>query len=97
MVLITEHGADLHDSQDHRRAAFIEASLRELAGAIADGAGVRGYLHWSLMDNYEWFRGYEGCFGLLAVDRATQRRSIRPSAALLGTIARTNAVTGGRR
>jgi beta-glucosidase len=49
------------------------------------------------MDNYEWFRGYEGCFGLLAVDRVTQRRSIRPSAALLGTIARINAVTGGRR
>jgi beta-glucosidase len=90
---VTEHGADLDDSQDHRRVAFIEASLRELASTIADGVDVRGYLHWSLMDNWEWFKGYEGCFGLLAVDRATQRRSIRPSAALLGGIARANGVT----
>ena len=71
-VLITEHGADLDDSQDDRRAAFIEESLRELASAIADGVDVRGYLHWSLMDNYEWSKGYEGHFGLLGVDRATQ-------------------------
>ena len=91
-VLVTEHGADLDDSQDHRRAAFIEASLRELASAIADGVDVRGYLHWSLMDNWEWFKGYEGCFGLLGVDRTTQRRSIRPSATVLGAIARANLV-----
>jgi beta-glucosidase len=91
-VLITEHGADLDDDQDHRRAAFIEASLRRLAAAIAEGLDVRGYLHWSLMDNFEWFRAYEGHFGLLGVDRTTQRRWVRPSGALLGRIARTNAV-----
>ena len=44
------------------------------------------------MDNWEWFKGYQGCFGLLGNDRTTQRRSIRPSAALLGSIARANAV-----
>lgn len=91
-VLVTEHGADLDDSQDHRRVAFIEESLRELAATIADGVDVLGYLHWSLMDNWEWFKGYVGCFGLLGNDRSTQRRSIRPSAALLGGIARANAV-----
>ncbi|MBO0815954.1 MAG: family 1 glycosylhydrolase, partial [Actinobacteria bacterium] len=86
-------GADLGDSQDHRRAAFIEASLRELSSAITGGADVRGYLHWSLLDNYEWFNGYRGHLGLLGVDRATQRRTVRPSAVLLGRIARANAVT----
>jgi beta-glucosidase len=89
-VLVTEHGADLDDDQDHRRAAFIESSLRELAVAVSDGLDVRGYLHWSLMDNYEWFNGYHGHFGLLGVDRATPRRWIRPSAAALAGIARTN-------
>jgi acetyl esterase len=51
---------------------------------------LRGYLHWSLMDNWERFKGDVGCFGLLGVDRATQQRWIRPSAALLGGIARAN-------
>jgi hypothetical protein len=82
-------------SQDHRRVAFVEASLRELAAAITDGVDVRGYLHWSLMDNYEWFRGYEGCFGLLGVDRATQRGWIRRSVALLGGVARANGFASG--
>jgi beta-glucosidase len=89
-VLVTEHGADLDDDQDHRRTAFVEDSLRELAAAIGDGLDVRGYLHWSLMDNYEWFNGYHGHFGLLGVDRTTQRRWIRPSAAVLALIARKN-------
>jgi beta-glucosidase len=92
-VLITEHGADLDDDQDHRRAAFIEASLRHLAAAIADGLDVRGYLHWSLMDNFEWFNGYQGHFGLLGVDRTTQRRWVRPSGLALGQIARENGVS----
>jgi beta-glucosidase len=91
-VLITEHGADLDDDQDHRRAGFVEASLRHLAAAIGEGLDVRGYLHWSLMDNFEWFIGYHGHFGLLGVDRTTQRRWIRPSAAVLGRIARANEV-----
>ena len=91
-VLVTEHGADLDDEQDHRRAALVEASLRELAAAVADGLDVRGYLHWSLMDNYEWFNGYHGHVGLLGVDRTTRRRWIRPSAAILTGIARANAV-----
>jgi beta-glucosidase len=91
-VLVTEHGADLDDDHDHRRAEFIHASLGQLAAAVAGGLDVRGYLHWSLMDNYEWFNGYHGHFGLLGVDRTTQRRWIRPSAAVLGRIARANGV-----
>jgi beta-glucosidase len=91
-VLVTEHGADLDDDRDELRCRFIESSLGHLADAIADGVDVRGYLHWSLIDNYEWFNGYHGHFGLLGVDRTTQRRWIRPSAAVLGRIARANRV-----
>ena len=56
---------DFDDANDHLRAALIEDTLRELAPAIADGLDVRGYLHWSLIDNFEWFNGYHGHFGLL--------------------------------
>ena len=93
-VLVGLRTRDLAPAAEHggKASAFIEESLRELAATIADGVDVRGYLHWSLMDNWEWFKGYQGCFGLLGNDRTTQRRSIRPSAALLGSIARANAV-----
>jgi beta-glucosidase len=91
-ILVTEHGADLDDAADHRRAGFIENTLRDLAPAIAKGLDVRGYLHWSLVDNFEWFNGYHGHFGLLGNDRTTQRRWIRPSANRYGAIARANAV-----
>jgi beta-glucosidase len=89
-VLVTEHGVDFDDVNDHLRAALIEDTLRELAPAIADGLDVRGYLHWSLVDNFEWFNGYHGHFGLLGNDRSTQRRWIRPSAVRFGAIARAN-------
>ena len=91
-ILVTEHGADLDDARDDERARFIEESLGHLADAIAGGLDVRGYLHWSLIDNYEWFNGYQGHFGLMGVDRATQRRWVRPSATILGRIARANRV-----
>jgi beta-glucosidase len=89
-VLVTEHGVDFDDTNDGLRAALIEETLRQLAPAIADGVDVRGYLHWSLVDNFEWFNGYGGHFGLLGNDRATQRRWIRPSAGRYGEIARAN-------
>jgi beta-glucosidase len=91
-VLVTEHGTDLDTAQDHRRARFITESLVHLARAIDDGLPVLGYVHWCLADNFEWFKGYSGNFGLVEVDRATQRRSLRPSATVLGQIARANAV-----
>ena len=90
-VLVTEHGVDFDDADDDVRATLIEDTLRVLAPAIADGLDVRGYLHWSLVDNFEWFNGYHGHFGLLGNDRATQRRWIRPSAIRYGSIARANA------
>jgi beta-glucosidase/6-phospho-beta-glucosidase/beta-galactosidase len=53
---------------------------------------VRGYFHWTSVDNFEWAQGYEMRFGLIAVDLATQRRTIKPSGHLFGRIADANAL-----
>lgn len=80
-VLVTEHGIGTPD--DRQRIAFIADALKGLRSAMADGVDVRGYLHWSLLDNYEWAMGYGPRFGLVAVDRRTQQRRPKPSAAFL--------------
>lgn len=77
-VLVTEHGIGTED--DRQRIKFIEQSLAGLRQAISKGIDVRGYLHWSLLDNYEWAMGYGPKFGLVAVDRKTQRRQPKRSA-----------------
>jgi beta-glucosidase len=89
-IFVTENGWAGED--DRRRCAFVAEALSALHEAIADGVDVRGYLYWSLLDNYEWTRGYQPKFGLIGVDRATMRRQIKPSAAMLGEIARANAL-----
>lgn len=89
-ILVTENGWAGED--DTRRAAFIPEAISHLHDAIQDGVDIRGYLYWSLLDNFEWFKGYGAKFGLIAVDRATQARSIKPSSLVLGEIARSNAV-----
>lgn len=91
-ILITEHGTDLSTERDAERIAHIRRSLELLSDAIEDGVDVRGYIHWCLADNWEWIHGYQGQFGLFEVDRATQVRTPRPSAAAFGEIARANAV-----
>ncbi|HXW84986.1 MAG TPA: family 1 glycosylhydrolase, partial [Candidatus Binataceae bacterium] len=62
----------------------------------ADGIDVRGYCYWSALDNFEWNSGYRPTFGLVAVDRVTQRRTIKPSAQWLGQLARANSLDGNR-
>jgi beta-glucosidase len=89
-ILVTENGWAGED--DRRRCVFVTEALEALHEAIAEGVDVRGYLYWSLLDNYEWTRGYQPKFGLIGVDRSTMRRQIKPSAALLGEIARANAL-----
>jgi len=89
-VLVTEHG--VVTKTDAVRARFIPAALRELHKAMDDGVPVKGYIHWSLVDNFEWSLGYWPNFGLASVDRTTFRRTAKPSATVLGAIARRNAL-----
>jgi len=77
-IYITENG--LADADDSRRAAFIRDHLVQLRRAMQKGADVRGYLHWSLLDNFEWAFGFEPRFGLVEVNYATQERNPRASA-----------------
>ena len=82
-LIITENGIATAD--DSRRVAFIETALAGVQRCIADGLPVKGYFHWSLMDNFEWQKGYAMQFGLIAVDRSTQKRTPKPSLAYLGS------------
>jgi beta-glucosidase len=89
-VLVTEHG--LAHGEDRYRAGFIPAALGGLLDAIEEGVPVLGYLHWTLLDNFEWIFGYGPRLGLYAVDRTTFARTPKPSAAVLAAVARANAL-----
>ncbi len=77
-IFITENG--IADASDTKRAEYIRSHLRAIEKAQALGCNVRGYLHWALIDNFEWAEGFSPRFGLIAVDYTTQKRTIRPSA-----------------
>jgi beta-glucosidase len=77
-LIITENG--VADSSDKQRQWWLEQTMPALEEAITSGVDLRGYLHWSLLDNFEWAYGWWPEFGLVHVDRATVQRSIRPSA-----------------
>jgi beta-glucosidase len=85
-VVITENG--ISDADDDQRGAYITAHLRQILRAIRDGVDVRGYMHWTLLDNFEWAEGFEQRFGL-----ATRDRQLRPSARVYADIARANALS----
>lgn len=89
-ILVSEHGVGTDD--DALRARFIPAALEGLNAAIADGVPVLGYMHWSLLDNFEWIFGFKPRFGLCSVDRETFARTPKPSARVFGTIAARNAI-----
>ena len=87
-LLVTEHGVGTEE--DSERITYIEEGLRAVGRLLADGLPVSGYIHWSLMDNWEWWDGFRPRFGLVAVDRATQERTIKPSARWYGAVAKAN-------
>ena len=89
-LLVTENG--IGTDEDAERIEYVERALRGVVACLADGLDVRGYVYWSLLDNFEWAFGYRPKFGLVAVDRETQARHPKPSAAWLGAIARANAL-----
>ncbi len=89
-IYITENG--LADAEDRHRPWFIKETLKAVHRAIQDGADVRGYLHWALMDNFEWAHGFWPRFGLVEIDYATQERRPRPSAEYYKKIIEANAI-----
>jgi len=96
-IVITENGLSSHDwvsvdgqVHDHSRIDFLTRYLRQVERAIKDGIDIRGYFHWSIMDNFEWAEGYKHRFGLVHVDYETQRRTLKDSALWYSEIIRTN-------
>lgn len=92
-IYVTENGIGTGD--DAQRIAYVRRALQGVVRCLRDGLDVRGYFYWSLLDNFEWLFGYGPQFGLIGVDRATQRRRVKPSAEWLGQIARQNAFDVG--
>ncbi|HRY31067.1 MAG TPA: family 1 glycosylhydrolase [Candidatus Paceibacterota bacterium] len=84
-IYITENG--LADAFDTIREKFIVRALASVSNAIKDGVDVRGYFYWSLLDNFEWDKGFWPRFGLVKVDPKTQERTVRDSAYVYKTIA----------
>lgn len=82
-LIVTENG--IATSDDSRRVEFIRRALAGVQNCIASGIPVKGYCYWSLLDNFEWQKGYSMTFGLIAVDRATQKRYPKASLAYLGS------------
>ena len=85
-LIVTENGVAVSD--DSRRVEFIRRALKGVENCLCDGIPVKGYMYWSLMDNFEWQKGYSMTFGLIAVDRATQERRTKESLAFLGSFAK---------
>ena len=90
-IYITESGVP--DRADRVRPWVIAEGVNAMHTAIQQGADVRGYYHWSLVDNFEWAEGWSMCFGLVAMDHVTQIRTMRPSGNFYRAIAQANALT----
>lgn len=98
-VLITENGCVYGDApgpdgrvHDARRSDYLHQHLAAVLDAVAQGCPVRGYYHWSFMDNFEWALGYQQRFGLVHVDYATQQRTIKDSGRYYARIAAAQAL-----
>ena len=82
-LMVTENGIATAD--DTRRVAYIGTALEGVRKCIEDGIPVSGYCYWSLLDNFEWQKGFGMTFGLIAVDRSTQTRYPKESLSFLGS------------
>ncbi len=77
-IYVTENG--LADEKDEKRSDFIKNYIENTKKAMVDGADIRGYFYWSLLDNFEWSYGFTKRFGLVEIDYKTMERKVRPSA-----------------
>ena len=87
-IIVTENG--VADDDDDMRPEHIRRHLQITAEAIADGLDVRGFYHWSLMDNFEWAEGYDQRFGLYHVDFETKQRTLKESGATYASIVKSH-------
>lgn len=95
-IVVTENGIATED--DEERVTYLESHLRAAAQAMTEGVDLRGYLHWSAFDNFEWAEGYGPKFGLVAIDRANGLERIpKPSAHALARVARSGRIADLRR
>jgi beta-glucosidase len=85
-IMITENGVPVPDGldfdgrvRDERRIQYLRDHIAQVHRAMDAGVPVKGYFHWSLMDNFEWAHGYAQRFGLVYVDFKTQQRTIKES------------------
>ena len=90
-IYVTENGVE--DPEDRLRPRYLVEHLRQLWLAANFNWDIRGYFHWTLVDNFEWERGWTQRFGLWALDSETQARKRRSSADLYGEICRANALS----
>ena len=81
-IMVTANGIATAD--DTRRVAYIQTAMKGVENCIQDGIPVKGYMYWSMMDNFEWQKGFGMTFGLISVDRTTQTRTAKPSLTVLG-------------
>jgi len=84
--MITENGVPVPDGldfdcrvRDERRIRYLRNHIAQVHRAMDEGVSVKGYFHWSLMDNFEWALGYGQRFGLVYVDFKTQKRTVKDS------------------
>jgi beta-glucosidase len=88
-VMVTENGIDTQD--DARRTRYIPLAIAAMRRAMAAGIPVLGYVHWSLLDNFEWLFGYGQKYGLVKVDRQTFKRTVKGSARIYAAIVKAEA------
>ena len=90
-IIITENGVE--DSDDHMRPRYLAQHLHQVWRAVNFNWQVKGYFHWSLVDNFEWERGWTQRFGLWGLDIDTQKRIRRPSVDLYAEICKENGIS----
>lgn len=89
-LMVTENG--IATSDEELRTQYLMAHVESMTEAIREDVAVLGYIYWTLMDNFEWTEGRDARFGLVEVDFATQRRTVRPAALAYKAVCQSNSI-----